>query len=45
MSRDTVRIALLIAALHDHDVKAADVQNAYLTAPMTEKVWTKCGPE
>ena len=45
VSRDTVRIALLIAALHDLDVKSADVQNAYLTAPTTEKVWTKCGPE
>jgi hypothetical protein len=36
---------LLIAALHDLDVKAADVQNAYLTAPTTEKVWTRCGIE
>ena len=45
VSRETVRIALLIAALHDLEVKAADVQNAYLTAPTTEKVWTKCGPE
>jgi hypothetical protein len=45
VSRETVRIALTIAALHDLDVKTADVQNAYLTAPTTEKVWTKCGPE
>ena len=45
VSRDTVRIALTIAALHDLDVKAADVQNAYLTAPTTEKVWTICGQE
>ena len=45
VSRETVRIALTIAALHDLDVKAADVQNAYLTAPTTEKVWTTCGPE
>jgi hypothetical protein len=35
---DTVKIALLIAVLHDLDVKAADVQNAYLTLPTTEKV-------
>jgi hypothetical protein len=40
---DMVWIALLIAALHDLDVKAADVQNAYLTA--TEKVQMKCGPQ
>ncbi|KAG7370183.1 reverse transcriptase RNA-dependent DNA polymerase [Nitzschia inconspicua] len=45
VSRETVRIALLMAALHDLDVKAADVQNAYLTAPTTEKIWTICGPE
>jgi hypothetical protein len=42
VSRETVRIALTIAALHDLEVKTADVQNAYLTAPTTEKV---CGPE
>ncbi|KAG7369945.1 reverse transcriptase RNA-dependent DNA polymerase [Nitzschia inconspicua] len=45
VSRDTVRIALLTAALHDLSVKAADVQNAYLTAPTMEKIWTICGPE
>jgi hypothetical protein len=45
VSRDTVRIALTMAALHDLEVKTADVQNAYLTAPTTEKVWTVCGPE
>jgi hypothetical protein len=45
VSRDTVRIALLMAALHDLDVKAADVENAYLTAPISEKVWNICGPE
>ena len=45
VSRETVRIALTLAALMDLEVKAADVQNAYLTAPTTEKVWTKCGPE
>jgi hypothetical protein len=45
VSRETVRIALTIAALHDLEVKAADVQNAYLTAPTAEKVWTTCGPE
>jgi hypothetical protein len=45
VSRETVRIALLMAALHDLDVKAADVENAYLTAPTSEKVWTICGPE
>jgi hypothetical protein len=45
VSRETVRIALLMAALYDLEVKAADVENAYLTAPTNEKVWTICGPE
>jgi hypothetical protein len=42
---ETVRTALTIAALNDLDVKAADVENIYLTAPTSEKVWTICGPE
>jgi hypothetical protein len=45
ISRDTVHIALTMAALHDLEVKAADIQNAYLTAPCTEKVAIVCGPE
>ena len=45
VSRDSVRIILTIAALNDLEVKASDVQNAYLTAPCEEKVWTKLGPE
>ena len=45
VSRDSVRICLLIAALNDLDVQAADVENAYLTAPCKEKVWTIAGPE
>jgi hypothetical protein len=45
VSREKVRIALLMAALHDLEVQAADVENAYLTAPTSEKVWTICGPE
>jgi hypothetical protein len=40
-----VRIALTLAALNDVDVKIADIENAYLTAPITEKVWTVLGPE
>jgi hypothetical protein len=41
----SVRIALTLAALNDLDVKMADIENAYLTAPVTEKVWTVLGPE
>jgi hypothetical protein len=45
VSRESVRIALTLAALNDLEVKAADIQNAYLTAPCTEKIWTICGAE
>jgi hypothetical protein len=45
VSRESVRIALTLAALNDLDVKMADIENAYLTAPIIEKVWTVLGPE
>ena len=45
VSRETVRIALTIAALNSLSVKTGDVMNAYITAPITEKVWTVLGPE
>ena len=45
VSCETVRIALLMAALNDLEVKVGDVLNAYITAPITEKVWTVLGPE
>eukprot|EP01082_Thalassiosira_pseudonana_P015427 g13704.t1 g13704 contig9:237785-238624(-) len=45
VSRETVRIALLIAALNDLPVWAADIMNAYVTAPNQEKIWTTLGPE
>ena len=45
VSRETVRIALTLAALNDLEVKASDIQNAYLTAPCSEKVWLKAGTE
>ena len=38
-------IALTISTLNDLDVKAGDIMNAYLTAPITEKVWTVLGKE
>ena len=34
-----------MTALNDLEVKAADIQNAYLTAPVSEKIWTELGPE
>ena len=45
VSRETVRIALTVAALNDLEVKTSDIQNAYLTAPCEEKIWTTVGPE
>jgi hypothetical protein len=45
VSRDSVRIALTIAALNDLDILACDIQNAYLTADCREKVWILAGPE
>ncbi len=43
VSFETVRIALLLAALNDLNVKVGDVFNAYITVPITEKVWTMLG--
>ena len=45
VSRETVRLALLYAALNELNISAADILNAYLTAPASQKLWTKCGPE
>ena len=46
MSRDSVRIALMIAALlNDLKIMACDIQNAYLTADSRERIWTRAGPE
>jgi hypothetical protein len=45
VSRKTMCIALMLAALNDLQVKAGDVLNAYITAPVKEKVWTILGPE
>ena len=33
VTRETVHIALTMAALHNLEVKAGDVLNAYVTAP------------
>lgn len=45
VSRETVGISFVYAALNDLDVTAGDIQNAYLTASLSEKYWTICGPE
>jgi hypothetical protein len=43
--RESVRIALTLAALNDLDVTMGDIDNAYLTAPIKEKVWNVLSPE
>jgi len=45
VSRDSVRIAFLLAALNDLDLLATDIGNAYLNAPAREQVYTTAGPE
>ena len=43
--RESVRIALTIADLHDLEVKVDDIMNTYLCTPNSEKNWTVLGPE
>jgi hypothetical protein len=45
VSRDSVRLAFLIAALNDLDILGADIGNAYLNSFTTEKVLSVCGLE
>ena len=44
VSRDSVIIALTIAALNGLEVMACDIQNVYLTAKCRKKIWTIAGP-
>ena len=45
VSRETARIVLMIAALNDLEVKSINILNAYVQAPVTEKVQTTLGLE
>jgi len=45
VSRESVRIALTYAAMMGVNVWVADIQNAYLSAPTSEKFWIICGDE
>ena len=45
VSRESVRIAFLSAALNALPICACDIQNAYLQAPSSEKHFIICGPE
>ena len=45
VSRDSVRIAFLLAALNNLNLEAADIGNAYLYAKCREKFYIIAGPE
>ena len=45
VTRESVRIAFLYAALNDLTVFSCDVTNAYLNAPCRERIWVEAGPE
>ena len=45
VSRDSVRLFFLLAALNDVDVLACDVQNAYINAMTKETIWFRGGNE
>ena len=45
VSRESVRLALLIASLNDLDISCCDIVNAYLNAGCREKLWTVAGAE
>ena len=42
---ETVRISLTLSDLNDFPVKVEDIKNAYITVPITEKIWTVLGCE
>jgi hypothetical protein len=45
VSRDSVRIACTLAALNGLEILAADIQNAYLSAPTEERLFVVAGLE
>ena len=45
VTRESMRIAFLIAGLNDLDVLACDIGNSYLNAPCRENVWFEAGAE
>ena len=45
VSRASVRTALILATMNDLEVKTNDIENTYLTAPTSERLYTKLGPE
>ena len=40
---ENLRVALNLEALNNLEVNTADIQNSYITAPVTENIWTLLG--
>ena len=45
VSRESVRIAMTYASLMGLEIWGADIQNAYISVPTTEKYYIICGYE
>lgn len=45
VGRDSIRLGFLIAVNNDLQVLAGDIQNAFLNAPCSKKVYIIAGPE
>ena len=45
VSRESIWLGFLIAALNDVDLLSCDLENAYLNAPCKEKIWFEGGLE
>ena len=45
VTRELVHVALALAAMNDLEVKASDIQNAYLTTPCADNILMICGSE
>lgn len=45
VSRESIRMTFVLAALNDLDIMTANVSGAYLNAPCKEKIMITCGPE
>ena len=45
VSRDSIRLALIIAALNNIDILSYDLENAYLNAECLERIWFEGGIE
>ena len=44
-SRESVRIILTISAPNNLHAFTSEVKNEYFQGPVTQKIWTTCGPE